>query len=265
MAKGWTNGQIGINWIKLFDEQTHHKLIDENDYHLLILDGHNSHYTMGLIDYAINKKIIIICFPAHTTHVLQGLDVVIFSILKHAWTKHLQYWRDAHHRRIGKQNFLDIYGGAHNEAFTHENILASFAATGMEPFNSEVISVNQMKPSMEFSTQGTFPMMLPTPVKCIAAVMHEAAAGSGISHSTLTSTPSNTTPIPPRTPRNSTPHHLESSESCPVPSLVAHIHKSLESSSGHFLISATPIHSTEYPMPVIYQTPPPWISTSHIM
>ena len=88
-AKGWTNGEIGVDWIKLFDLQTCTKLTHNNEHRLLILDGHGSHYTMGLIDYAIKHKIIVICFPAHTTHILQGLDVVVFSVLKHAWSNHL--------------------------------------------------------------------------------------------------------------------------------------------------------------------------------
>jgi hypothetical protein len=99
---------------------------------------------MGLIDYAVEHRIAIICLPAHTTHVLQGLDVVIFSVLKRTWSKHLQQWRDNHHGHIRKENFLEVYGTVHLESFTSKNILASFAATGVEPFNPDVIKVHQI-------------------------------------------------------------------------------------------------------------------------
>ena len=86
------------------------------------------------------------------THVLQGLNVVIFSVLKHAWSKHLQEWMESHSGQIGKENFLEIYGAAHMEAFTPQNILASFTATGIKLFNPDVIPMSKMQPSMEFST-----------------------------------------------------------------------------------------------------------------
>src|SRR5258706_12273110 len=104
------------------------------------------------------------------THVLRGLNVVIFSVLKCAWSKHLQEWMESHSGQIGKENFLKIYGAAHmEEAFTPQNILASFTATGTEPFNQDVIPMSKMQPSMEFSTQGTFPMTRLTPVNHIEA------------------------------------------------------------------------------------------------
>jgi hypothetical protein len=34
-VKGWTNGEIGVDWIRFFDEQTCIKLTHESDYHLL--------------------------------------------------------------------------------------------------------------------------------------------------------------------------------------------------------------------------------------
>ena len=58
-------------------------------------------------------QILVVCYPAHTTHVLQGLDVVIFGVLKHFWTIE----HDRHERETGgkvdKTNFLGIYGKAH--------------------------------------------------------------------------------------------------------------------------------------------------------
>ncbi|KAF9226953.1 hypothetical protein BS17DRAFT_635620, partial [Gyrodon lividus] len=38
--KGWTDGEIGVEWIKDFDKCTKEKANRQN--HLLIVDGHNS-------------------------------------------------------------------------------------------------------------------------------------------------------------------------------------------------------------------------------
>jgi len=41
--KGYTNGEIGIEWIKHFDQHT--KVKANGHVRLLLVDGHNSHYT----------------------------------------------------------------------------------------------------------------------------------------------------------------------------------------------------------------------------
>lgn len=81
-VKGWTNGEIGIEWIQLFDEETKGKLTRPGQYRLLLVDGHNSHYTRGFLRYARENNIAVLCYPAHTTHVYQGLDVAVFGALK---------------------------------------------------------------------------------------------------------------------------------------------------------------------------------------
>lgn len=73
------DGEIGVEWIKKFDKHTKEKT-DGHD-RLLIVDGHNSHYTRGFLQYARARQIHVICYPVHATHVYQGLDVVIFAVL----------------------------------------------------------------------------------------------------------------------------------------------------------------------------------------
>ncbi|KIK76196.1 hypothetical protein PAXRUDRAFT_18381 [Paxillus rubicundulus Ve08.2h10] len=79
--KGWTDGEIGVKWIKDFDKHT--KVKANRQDHLLIVDGHNLHYTCAFLEYAWKNHIHVLCYPAHTTHVYQGLDVVVFAVLKH--------------------------------------------------------------------------------------------------------------------------------------------------------------------------------------
>jgi hypothetical protein len=88
--KGWTNGEIGVAWIKEFDSLTKAKAAGR--YHLLLVDGHNSHYTQGFLNYARMNKIIVLCYPSHATHIYQGLDVVVFSVLK----RYIREERDKH-------------------------------------------------------------------------------------------------------------------------------------------------------------------------
>ncbi|KAF9017946.1 hypothetical protein BDZ89DRAFT_1094196 [Hymenopellis radicata] len=43
---------------------------------VLILDGHSSHYTLDFIQYACENNILVLGYPLHCTHALQGLDMV---------------------------------------------------------------------------------------------------------------------------------------------------------------------------------------------
>ena len=47
--KGWTDGEIGVEWIKIFEKETRAKANGRD--RLLLVDGHNSHYTQGFLEY----------------------------------------------------------------------------------------------------------------------------------------------------------------------------------------------------------------------
>src|ERR1700761_1263318 len=87
--KGYTDGEIGREWIKEFDMQTRHTATN-GEARLLIVDGHNSHYTAKLLEYAMEHRIVILAYPPHCTHALQGQDVVIFSAFKNHYTTKFQ-------------------------------------------------------------------------------------------------------------------------------------------------------------------------------
>ncbi|KIK26418.1 hypothetical protein PISMIDRAFT_38990, partial [Pisolithus microcarpus 441] len=63
--KGWTDGVIGWLWIEDFDKQTCIKANGRT--HLLLVDGHNSHYTLEFLNYAQEHNIQILCYPSHLT------------------------------------------------------------------------------------------------------------------------------------------------------------------------------------------------------
>ena len=80
LQKEWTDGEIGIEWIKHFDRHTKEKA--NSHWCLLPVDGHMSHYTQGFLQYPQEHQNHIFCYPSHGTHVYQGLDVTVFGILK---------------------------------------------------------------------------------------------------------------------------------------------------------------------------------------
>jgi hypothetical protein len=62
---GWTNNQLGLDWLKHFDRSTKDRSV--GSYRLLILDGHESHHSAEFMRYCEENKIITLCMPAHAS------------------------------------------------------------------------------------------------------------------------------------------------------------------------------------------------------
>ena len=63
--------------VKDFDAQTKEKAGGHT--RVVLMDGHSPHYTLELLEYAQDNDIVILGYPPHCTHILQGLDVVCFA------------------------------------------------------------------------------------------------------------------------------------------------------------------------------------------
>jgi len=85
---GWTNDKLGLEWMRHLDKHTRDWQGDNGRPCLLILDGHHLHINLEFCQYAIDNNIELLCFPSHTTHLLQPLDVGRFGRLQ-------QYYRKA--------------------------------------------------------------------------------------------------------------------------------------------------------------------------
>ncbi|PIL26583.1 centromere protein B [Ganoderma sinense ZZ0214-1] len=192
---GYVTGEIGIEWIKKFDNLTKRKANGRR--RLLLVDGHSSHYTRQFLEYARANRIHVLCYPSHSTHALQGLDVVIFGPLKQAWTT----VRDNYERQggtVSKRNFLSLYAKAHNIALTSDNIKAAFRKTGVVPLNPAVIPNNMMAPSLESSSHGVLPLLQTSPVRALTTLICEEVQQNAMARSGEGS--SQPTRSPPRTP-----------------------------------------------------------------
>jgi hypothetical protein len=154
---------------KDFDAQTKEKAGGHT--RVVLMDGHSSHYTLELLEYARDSNIVILGYPPHCTHVLQGLDVVCFAKMKEEFRKEIHQFEDLHMTGVGKGDFAGVFGRAFLRAFTKESVTAAFEATGVYPFNPDAIKEKQMRPSIPTSTHGTFPLAQTSPVRAILKAM----------------------------------------------------------------------------------------------
>ncbi len=123
----------------MFDRYTKEKA--RRKYRLLFVDGHGSHLAEDFLEYCHSHKIILAIYPPHSTRTLQPLDVVMFKPLSSAYSKKVS--TRLHSRQsllqIKNGDFFLLFWDAWVESFTESNILNSFRATGIHPWDPDVI------------------------------------------------------------------------------------------------------------------------------
>jgi hypothetical protein len=136
---GWTNDKLGLEWIQHFHENTKHC---KGKWRLLIFDGHGSHSTSEFRDFCLQNCILTLCMPAHTSHILQPLDISCFGPLKKASGSQIENKMRLGINHITKEEFLPAFFAAHQQTMTTGNITSGFRATGLAPFDPERVLGN---------------------------------------------------------------------------------------------------------------------------
>jgi 4-hydroxybenzoate polyprenyltransferase len=126
----WTTDDTAVEWLtKVFLPQT-----ATPEPRLLILDGHGSHETTDFMYLCYQNNVHLLFLPPHSSHVLQPLDLSVFSSLKSHYRTAVGFLgllTDS--SPIGKQNFLACYCKARKEALSAKIIKAGWKATGLWP------------------------------------------------------------------------------------------------------------------------------------
>jgi hypothetical protein len=136
---GWTNDKLGLEWIQHFHENTKHCM---GKWRLLIFDGHGSHQTSEFREFCLQNCILTLCMPAHTSHILQPLDVSCFGPLKKAYGSQIENKMRLGINHITKEEFLPAFFTAHRQTMTTETISSGFRATGLAPFDPKRVLEN---------------------------------------------------------------------------------------------------------------------------
>lgn len=77
--------------------------------------------------------------PAHSSHLLQPLDVACFSPLKRAYGDGISALARNHVHHISKETFLPAFKAAYEQTFTEDNARAEFRGAGLVLFNPEAV------------------------------------------------------------------------------------------------------------------------------
>ena len=101
--------------------------IDKENMHLLILDGHNSHVALEVVQCAMNSGLDIVTLLAHTSHALQSLDVSCFKPFKFAFREIKDLWTlENKGKKVEKTDLCEWTTKALDRALSPRNIKSGF-------------------------------------------------------------------------------------------------------------------------------------------
>jgi len=132
---GWTSNEIALKWLKRsFLPGTAR---DPPEPRLLIMDGHGSHQTDEFMWECFQNDVFALYLPAHTSHVLQPLDLSVFGVVKAIYRREVgNAALEDDTTPYGKEKFLSCYKIARETALAPRTVRNGWQATGLWPVNS---------------------------------------------------------------------------------------------------------------------------------
>lgn len=142
---GWSNDEQFTKFMGHFIK--HVKPTPEEPV-LLILDGHESHCGVEVVEMAAKRGIKMLTFPPHTSGRLQPLDLTIFGPFKTFYNQALEAWHTNHPgKTFDIYNVAEAVGLAFSRAFTTTNICSGFRRPGIFPLNRAAFCDDDFAPA----------------------------------------------------------------------------------------------------------------------
>lgn len=135
---GWITSEIFEEWFRHF---IRHVKPSADSPMLLLMDNHESHVSLAIIELARKNHVKLLTLPPHTSHRLQPLDKSIYGPLKRYYNNHCQSWLlNNVGKRVTIYDIAEILGLAYPLAFCSRNCISGFRDTGIFPFNETIFS-----------------------------------------------------------------------------------------------------------------------------
>lgn len=135
-ASGWMTGTNFLEYLKHLTDTLH---CSSDNKVLLILDNHDSHTDVRVLQYCKQNGIVLITLPPHCSHKLQPLDVTCFGPFKNFYNRAMDEWMLNHPGvPVTLYNIAETVGTSFGITLTPKNIIKGFQITGICPLNSEL-------------------------------------------------------------------------------------------------------------------------------
>lgn len=137
-SSGWITA---TEFITYMDHFIKHTKPSPSDPILLLLDNHQSHIDISVVEKAKSNSIIMLSFPPHCTHRLQPLDVGVNAPFKNYCAKAQDNWlRNNPGKTMSIYEIPEIVRYALPLAVTPINVMSAFRKTGIWPYDPNVFT-----------------------------------------------------------------------------------------------------------------------------
>ncbi|KAE9521318.1 hypothetical protein AGLY_018287 [Aphis glycines] len=143
---GWMQGEEVLKFITHF---TNHVRPTIEKKVLILLDNHESHLYLPVIDFCRANGIVLLSFPPHYSHKLQPLDRSVFGPFKKCINQEMVSWLKSNPgKRFTIYDLAAVTTNAILNAATPRNITSGFAVSGVWPFNRNAFSIDEFAPAV---------------------------------------------------------------------------------------------------------------------
>lgn len=140
-SSGWSNGQLFLEFLEHFKN---HVKPSVEDPIILLLDNHDSHVNIPVIEFCKMNGIILVSFHPHTSHKMQPLDRTVFGPMKTYYNAACSEWMLIHPGQpISIYDIAELIGKAFPKAFSQSNIVKGFEVSGLYPINKDIFQENE--------------------------------------------------------------------------------------------------------------------------
>lgn len=165
---GWFDEEIFLDWLQIclipFCRQE--READPEPF-VIIGDNLSSHLSIRAVDICAENNIKLCFLPPNSTHLLQPLDVGVFSVVKSEWRKIITAWKEGDGRNVGSlpkwvfpRLLLQLLEAM--EEKWKKLCVSAFKTCGINPCNAEVVlcKIRRDDPNMYDNRDLVSPNML---------------------------------------------------------------------------------------------------------
>jgi hypothetical protein len=135
---GYMNDVLAYQWIQLFHKWTIGRT--KGAKRLVLCDRFGSHLTRQFIKFCEKNNIILFFLLAHSSHILQPLDVGVFNVYKHWHSEAIEAATATGCTKFTKDEFLHAITQIRQKTFRPQTIKYGFKLAGLWPINSKLIT-----------------------------------------------------------------------------------------------------------------------------
>ena len=137
---GWSTSRIFRYYLEYHFLPHVRKASDKKQPILLIYDGHPSHVSSHINEWANSNNVILFVLPAYTSHFLQPLDVSVFGpFKKYYYSECAAYMKSNIGQTITRYEVCEMACKAYLKAMTPENIISGFKKTQIYPCSTVAV------------------------------------------------------------------------------------------------------------------------------